>query len=103
MSTDLTIVKDHPAVIFDRLSTAALAGEIEDGTAHHGSMAFRAASTVIRGYEETAQVTFAALDSETLGRVQYLYDNDPDSTPGRPVNFRPDEFIREVALLLGLD
>lgn len=98
MSTDLTTVKDHPAVIFDRLAQEAKAAEAEFGAAPHASMAFRAASSVLRGVEMTTDVTFAALDNKTLAAAREAYDA-LSYADGLTVA----EFVSAVGDLLGLD
>lgn len=61
MSTDLTKIYDHPAVLL-----AKEARQGDDVFADH----FTTAASRLRGYEQTKGVTFTALDNEALAAVR---------------------------------
>lgn len=86
MATDLTTVPDHPATLIEGSVRGSLQSERTAGT-------FQAA-TFLRVFEREHDVTFVALDNETLEAVYEVYN--------RPGGIEEYEFIGLVADLLGL-
>lgn len=93
---DLTNAYDHPARVLEDVATKRLSsGEIKLPTVAVVAVAI----TDLREYEAENDVTFAALDNETLLEVRRAYRALDGDTTMKSTN----EFEAAVAALLGLD
>ena len=90
MPTNLTSVPDHPAEILMRAPDSS------------GQASGIRAGVYLRLYEQTHDLTFAALHNEAALRVRQAYDHSMDCTVGQKVAALID-LRSAIGDLLGLD
>jgi hypothetical protein len=97
MSTDLNTVKDHPATLLRDFYAPqhATPGVVQ---------AYQTAATALTGYEQVNNVTFAALDNDTLAAVRGSYAQAQEAPVGSHIYTEAlRDLYRAVGDLLGLD
>ena len=71
---DLHSVKDHPATVVENLNTTGP----RPGVWTNAKTQLLSAAADLRTYEMHHDVTFAALDNDTLEAIREVYDREPD-------------------------
>lgn len=98
MSADLRTQRDHPAALLQAEADRLSRPEVHRGTITHPGEWSRAAD-LLRQHEAMHQVTFAALDNDTLARVREAYEHPHETSAFRA----GDDLADAVRDLLGLD
>jgi hypothetical protein len=98
VSTDLTSVNDHPIAILKReqelFKSEDMISILGPAQASQSANGLGVAIDTLSAYEKANAVVFAALDSDTLAQVQFIFDSDDISDT---------DFRGAVSDLLGLE